>query len=332
MNSLSEVVRAITRAKSVELGEEIQSLWSGYGVIQRAVLRHAGSPSAEQRVVIKHVDLSSARTNRRGWGGSQSHQRKVRSYQVECEFYRLYSQQCDQSCFVPRLVAAHEIDAGGGWVIVLEDLDDLGLDRRASGDDERDIRVCLNWLANFHATFMGSTASGLWQTGTYWHLETRPDELAAMEAGPLKRAATAIDQRLSAATYQTLVHGDAKVANFCFSSKTDERVAAVDFQYVGRGCGMKDVAYFISSCLDERQAAAQETGLLDQYFNELETAIKRRQIELDFESLELEWRRLYPFAWADFCRFLAGWSPNHWKLNEYSNRITQTVLAELDLL
>ena len=45
------------------------------------------------------------------------------------------------------------------------------------------------------------------------------------------------------------MHGDAKLANFLFTSDHSQ-VAGVDFQYVGGGCGMKDVAYLLS-CLDE---------------------------------------------------------------------------------
>ena len=65
---------------------------------------------------------------------------------------------------------------------------------------------------------MGNAATGLWPAGTYWHLETRPDELDAMPDGPLKNSAAMIDRRLNKATYKSLVHGDAKVANFCFSA------------------------------------------------------------------------------------------------------------------
>ena len=70
-----------------------------------------------------------------------------------------------------------------------------------------------------------------------------------MQNADLKKAAQGIDKRLQSARFQTLVHGDAKLANFCFSDVG--QVAAVDFQYVGKGCGMKDVAYFISSCFNE---------------------------------------------------------------------------------
>ena len=332
VNTLSETICRITGAESVVFGDVIQSLWSGYGVIQRATLCGIESQrgDVDVPVVIKHVDISRARANPRGWASDISHQRKVRSYQVEKTFYEAFSEQCKQGCRVPEFLAAEEIEDAGGWVIVMADLNFHGFDGRKMHVEQRDVHACLAWLANFHATFMGNAAAGLWPAGTYWHLETRPDELAAMPDGPLKNSAEKIDRQLNEATYQSLVHGDAKVANFCFSESEPDCVAAVDFQYVGRGCGMKDVAYFISSCLSEDVAARQQDALLGFYFEQLQVALSDRNSDVNFLALESEWRELYPCAWADFCRFLAGWSPGHWKLNSYSERITRSVLEELD--
>ncbi|MCD0462787.1 phosphotransferase [Roseiconus lacunae] len=332
MQSLAEIVRHITGAKSVELGDVIQSLWSGYGVIQRAELVGVEEQEHDRPlgVVIKHVDLSRARSNRRGWGGSISHRRKVKSYQVEKTFYESFANRCDRRCTVPRFVASHEIANSGGWVLILSDLDLEGYDCRKSQANAKDVQACLTWLANFHATFINETGTELWPIGTYWNLDTRPDEFAAMPEGRLKRAAKTIDRRLNEAKFQTLVHGDAKIANFCFEGRARAEVAAVDFQYVGRGCGMKDVAYFISSCFDESEAARQQDALLSFYFEQLENAFAIREIRIDFSALEREWRELYAVAWADFCRFLSGWSPDHWKLNAYSDQVTETVLDQLD--
>ena len=179
---------------------------------------------------------------------------------------------------------------------------------------------------------MGTSANGLWPIGTYWHLETRPDELQAMQDGPLKSAAQQIDDVLNQAKYQTLVHGDAKVANFCFANEpaAEFAVAAVDFQYVGRGVGVKDVAYFISSCLSDSEAERMEESLLNFYFHRLGSALNSQNSDCDPVQVECEWRKLYPFAWADFCRFLQGWSPGHWKLNGYSSRLTKQVMAALN--
>ncbi|MEM8668102.1 MAG: phosphotransferase [Planctomycetota bacterium] len=332
MDEFLETVKQLTGASDVRLGESIQSLWSGYGVIQRAELSGVRVPfgNSPVQVVIKHIDLSQARSNRRGWGGDASHRRKVRSYEVESRFYESFSHQCDDACRVPAFVATHEKSDDRGWIIVLEDLDANGFNRRKKYADQHDIEACLSWLAHFHATFLSNAASGLWPVGTYWHLETRPDEFAAMRNGPLKEYADLIDRRLSNATFQTLVHGDAKLANFCFSDRNHTPVAAVDFQYVGRGCGMKDVAYFISSCLDEREAAAQQDSLLAFYFGQLKSALQSARHAIEFNALEREWRDLYPIAWADFCRFLLGWSPDHWKLNAYSDQMTQAAIDQLE--
>ena len=331
MFELAKTICEITGSSSCQLGEVIQNLWSGYGVIQRVQLDLPEHPSA----IVKHIDLSQARENRRGWSGEVSHQRKVQSYEIEKTFYQSYSDKCF-GCRVPKMIAAFEKPDASGWLLVLEDLDAAGYNLRSSSpktNSRLNLYACLRWLANFHAVFMDCQPRGLWDVGTYWHLATRPDELRAMEDSQLKRLASKIDQRLNAARFQTLVHGDAKLANFCFG-ETDGRndepeVAAVDFQYVGGGCGMKDVAYLVSSCLDGSESESQQNELLDIYFQQLQQSLGSAHPEIDFASLESEWRELYAFAWADFCRFLAGWSPGHWKLNQYNDRVTQSVLAQL---
>ena len=212
---------------------------------------------------------------------------------------------------------------------MLEDLDAAGFDKRYGRTDLDQVRLALRWLAEFHGGWMMEPAEGLWPIGTYWHLATRPDELAAMEPDqPLRLHAEAIDRRLSCCQYRTIVHGDAKVANFCFSESNDA-VAAVDFQYVGGGCGMKDVAYFLGSCLSEGECELHADEMLETYFEALRTSIGRSERSLDAARIESEWRSMYPFAWADFNRFLLGWYPQHQKLHGYSRRMTDEALAML---
>ena len=106
-------------------------------------------------------------------------------------------------------------------------------------------------------------------------------------------------------------------------------MAAVDFQYVGGGCGMKDVAYFLSSCLTSTELETDAAKYLNHYFKRLRNALKGRLKPIEIDTLETEWRQLYAVAWADFFRFLAGWSPQHWKIDRYSDRLTRAVLADL---
>ncbi len=52
---------------------------------------------------------------------------------------------------------------------------------------------------------------------------------------------------------------------------------------------------------------------------------------VDSAALCDAWRRLYPLAWTDFHRFVKGWSPGHWKIHGYSERLAREVLAQLDV-
>ena len=320
---LEAVVLQAARARTIVDTEIVQSLWSGYGQIVRCRLEGGVQPS----VIVKHVRFPDQRHHPYGWSSDRSHQRKLQSYQVETMWYDRYAQVCSDASRVPRCLTlktrADEV------IMVLEDLDASGFAGRHQQVSQVELDACLSWLASFHATFMGERPEGLWATGTYWHLATRPDELDALSDGPLKAAAATIDQRLANSPFQTFVHGDAKLANFCFSADGSQ-AAAVDFQYVGGGCGMKDVAYFISSCLDEDDSESMGPDLLERYFGLLSDALARSGKALDFAALEADWRALYPVAWTDFYRFLQGWSPGHWKLHRYSERLAREVLEALD--
>jgi hypothetical protein len=322
-NDFQEIARRAAGATDIYHIEDIQTLWSGYGKIMRYGLRGC----ERETVVIKHVKLPGQSSHPRGWNTDLSHQRKIRSYHVESAWYREWSEDCDDQCRVPHCLALEESE--DEFLMVLEDLDANGFALRKNSVSMNEMQTCLRWLANFHANFMGRTPVGLWPVGTYWHLDTRPDELAALEDRELKAAAAAIDQALNSARYQTLVHGDAKLANFCFSASGDQ-VAAVDFQYVGGGCGIKDVAYFIGSCLYDDDCERYEKDLLDYYFAQLAKALEQRGSTADTESVEQEWRLLYPLAWTDFHRFMKGWSPGHWKIHSYSERMARSVVAQLN--
>jgi len=324
---ISAVLTA-TGAKAIDSASVIQSLWSGYGEIVRLEL----SGSDHSSVIVKHIKLPDGGDHPRGWNTGLSHQRKIRSYQIEAYFYQHYAALCDDNSVVPTCLAVHAETSE--TILVLTDLDAAGFDIRKNNVETQDIHACLDWLANFHATFLNSDAQGLWECGSYWHLDTRPDELAALDDAALRKAAPLIDQQLKDARYQTLIHGDAKLANFCFrqsstADKTSAKVAAVDFQYVGRGSGMKDVAYFLGSCLNEDDCEAMESELLDYYFSALIERVQQKGHAPDVTDLESEWRRLYPLAWADFHRFIKGWSPGHWKINSYSERLTADVIKNL---
>ena len=328
-----QLVLSTTGADAIAHSTVIQSLWSGYGQIVRLEL----IGGAHSSVIIKHIKLPDGGNHPRGWNTGLSHQRKIRSYQIEAHWYQHFAEHCNNNCVVPTCLAVQTLE--NETVLILTDLDAAGFDIRKDSVELNDIYACLDWLASFHAAFLGNNGDGLWECGTYWHLDTRPDELAALNDVALRQAAPLIDQALRQARYQTLVHGDAKLANFCFSpiSSQGAKVAAVDFQYIGRGCGMKDVAYFLGSCLNEDECEVMETELLDYYFSILVKRLKNSESSesknasaINTTELEQEWRALFPVAWADFHRFIKGWSPGHWKINSYSERLTADVIKLLE--
>lgn len=95
---------------------------------------------------------------------------------------------------------------------------------------------------------------------------------------------------------------------------------------------MQDLAYFIGSCFHEEDCEKQTPSILDHYFKTLRSALFQSDPATDLDAIEADWRRLFPVAWTDFHRFLKGWSPGHWKIHGYSERLAQQVIAQLDNL
>lgn len=317
-----ERIKHLLGASSINGIEKLQSLWSGYGGIYRVGLEGYRAPS----VIVKLIELKGSKDHPRGWATDTSHQRKLKSYIVESEWYESYSKALSQDIKIPQLLFNEREEKI--QILAMEDL------RQAYPNLKdnctlNEVFSVVKWLAGFHAHFLGVKPKGLWPVGTYWHLDTRPDEFNAMEDSFLKTNAYKIDAALNNATFQTIIHGDAKVANFCFSPD-NKKVAAVDFQYVGGGIGVKDLAYFLGSCLSDEECSLFEEELLNSYFSELKANLKHWKIE-ELNALEQEWRKLYPVAWADFNRFLLGWMPTHQKLHEFALSKNEEALQALAL-
>ncbi len=290
--------------------EHLQTLWGGYGEVAR--VRLVGAPSTS--AILKRVDPRPA--------SGRSHARKLHSYAVERAFYLRHATKLDNATRIAGCLAAEETSTG--WRFLLEDLDAAGFAGRASALNAAQTARCLEWLARFHATFLGAAPEGLWEEGSYWHLATRPDELAVLTEPRLREAAAKLDDALTGARFRTLVHGDAKPANFCFAPR-DAAVAAVDFQYVGGGAGVRDVAYLLFAARGWGGGVRDEGARLDHYFAVLRESIGDARVDRD--ALEAEWRALYPVARADFLRFLAGWSPGAGSLRDYRDALADPAVA-----
>ncbi len=320
--SLSHFICTATNAKSIEKIESVQELWSGYGNILRCHL--VGGDAST--VILKWVTPPVKINHPRGWNSSISKQRKTHSYKVEDYWYAHWSIHCDEHCRVPKYIESDSNENQS--VILLEDLDTAGFNFRFDTLTRVGMEACLRWLAAFHAKFLNEVPKGLWNVGSYWNLETRMEEYDSMSSSVLKNKAHEIDAKLNAARYKTVIHGDAKIANFCFSQNQNQ-VSSLDFQYVGGGVGVKDLAYFLGSCLNNEELFTYHSSYLDCYFKYLRKFSKTKLGEAEFSHLELEWRELYSVSIADFTRFLEGWKPGHWKINEYTKSQVKLALQSL---
>ncbi len=274
--NLLETVCALTGAASARRRMRLQSLWRGYGEVVMVSLEGGPAPT----VVVKHVRPPNS-----------AHPRKLQSYIVETAWY------AHARPTGPRIPLCHGATTDGHErVVVLEDLHAAGFKRTLSANDPRQIVAALEWLAHLHATHLGPPPEHLWPVGTYWHLGTRTAELKATPDPRWHTRAPKLDAALRGARFQTVVHGDAKPANFLWSPQ-NASVAAVDFQYVGGGPGIRDVVYLLDT---------DDPGdtRLEPYFRALRHALPPH---VDAPALEQEWRALVPVAAEDFERFLAGW-------------------------
>jgi len=102
-------------------------------------------------------------------------------------WYQQWSSMCSASYRVPLCLAVESRQ--DEMFMLLEDLDDSGFPVRKSQVSMIEIKACLSWLA----IFMGKQPDKLWEVGAYWHLETRPDELQALQNMPLKKHALRLE-------------------------------------------------------------------------------------------------------------------------------------------
>jgi len=279
-------------------------LWAGMGHVYELSF---GKPT--ETFVVKCVDPDPSQVD--SLGG----RRKAASYQVEANFYENYATDLldDHDLPLPR---PYHVEHNGNQTIIC--MSKLGHDGRHGNCYAEE--AVIKWLARLHASTWKINAEGLQSIGSYWYLDTRPDEHADMPRtgwqGRLKRAARAIDSRLQRDSMQCIIHGDAKEANILWTENGE--VAMCDFQYCGKGPPTRDLAYFLCSSTN----ADDEDTLLHVYHEKLVKLLpdttSKPSLEQLKESLEL--------AFCDYARFMAGWG--YWG-NDVSRRVV-AVLNRLD--
>lgn len=301
----------------IEIGNILTPLWGGCGSIVQSRLDN-------KPCVIKAIKIPDHINHPRIKQSEFAVKRKQHSYSVEYTFYTFYSQYLPKHAQSIECIRA--INKNDEYALVFKDFTQYGFTQARL----QHIKAILKWLAHFHAFNLSKSTDGLWQQGNYWHLSTRPDEFNKLKdnlakKSDIKNAAHKIDEQLQSCVYKTLIHGDAKLANFAANEKGEIR--GYDFQYIGAGCGIIDVMYFMTSCLSDAQLHKCADIYITYYFDNLKSAITTYHPLAPVGKIADDWLALWPAAWADFYRFLAGWSPEHQKINSYMQQQVNSWLA-----
>ena len=308
--------------------QEVCGLWAGMGSIYEV------TACGGESFMVKRVRCGADVTSR-------SDLRKRDSYHVEAAFYGsggVARELLAAGCVVPTPLRV-EIDPHSNDVtICMSKLEGGG---GGGGLGPTRSKAVLSWLARLHALFWGAAradnavARGLQPQGSYWHLDTRPDEHAAMPRrgweGRLRLAARSIDRRLKASPFQTVVHGDLKDANIMFA--TDGTPQIYDFQYAGKGACGRDLAYFLTCGSDCATSMPEIVGLLEHYRKELTRLLTTAAAEGAAGSsgppppTADQLMDLVLLSIADLGRWMSGWG---WWGHDRRELITSGVLDVLD--
>lgn len=277
-------------------------LWAGMGHVYEVSFGR----NANDKFIVKSVDPSQITD-------SIGDCRKAASYKVEANFYQQYADNLMDVHELP-LPRPYHVERNGNQTIIC--MPKLKPGSRNGGKVEEKV---VKWLARLHAATWGSNAEGLQHIGSYWYLDTRPEEHANMPRtgwqGRLKHAARAIDSRLQRDPMQCIIHGDAKEANILWTDVGE--LAMCDFQYCGKGPPTRDLAYFFCSSTNPED----EDALLQVYYEELIKLLPDTVTKPTFEKLQ----ESLEVAFCDYARFMAGWG---W----WGNDILRRVLAFLNRL
>ena len=295
--------------------KQLCRLWAGFGIVNEI------TTGTMQTFVVKKVVLPSDCT-------SIGDERKKQSYECEAHFYEngMASRLHEIGCIVP--VPLH-VQSGGSVTIAMTKLDGISA---SGGINFKQAVACMQWFARLHSEFWGNeradaaVALGIQQQGTYWYLDTRPDEFATMPShgweGRLKLAAAKIDECLKSDTcFQTICHGDAKSANMLFKKEEREEdewtVQMYDFQYCGKASFGKDLAYFFICALSDSN---EEEALMQVYYEVLQEELQRKWNEKCPELKELQ--DVVDLCVCDLGRWMSGWG---WWGHDVSERIMRVL-------
>ncbi|KAJ5305816.1 hypothetical protein PENANT_c015G01316 [Penicillium antarcticum] len=193
--------------------------------------------------------------------------------------------------------------------------------------------------------------TGMWLNGGYTYLATRRTEYQSLVEDtdsewsellcePFEGSSLSVAEMAalfltpSGRPMESYIHGDVKSENL-FTNRSGEKVAFFDFQYVGLGLGVCDLAKLFTCSVP--------LGMLvddDEYFSKTLSMCdgERRLLEyyhkgliLDGQTDAYDWatfRRHWETALVDWCRFQASWG--FWGNTEWLEARVRSIVGDRD--
>jgi hypothetical protein len=301
--ALSLAQSAYPDVTSIQSQTQIATLWAGMGSIVHLQCKDASGGT--KTLIAKHIKCSSPR--------SFGDKRKRDSYHVEASFYGSeYNKELSERHICCR--GLHTEDDGNGEITILM----TPLPNSTVHYMKDDVaKAAVRSVSLLHSYFWGNekaeaaVEAGLAAQGTYWYLDTRPDEYESMNkyglSGKLRKAARVIDEALKSHQYQTICHGDLKACNMSIS-ESSSYVTFIDFQYMGKACPAKDLAYLFccGMDIDDDLEERQERGMLELYIQELTANGIGKDGKTLVPTLN-ELTEALDLAYCDLYRWMLGW-------------------------
>jgi len=211
------------------------------------------------------------------------------SYEREMCFY----QEAAQESPLPVPICHYAgVDMESGWhILLLEDLAPAHSGSRTRGCSQTEARIAIHHIARFHAhwwenpgldmfkwlartgipgdTELARFREQLWPAFLRKLSEPLPDEV--MEIGELLGEHKGwIARHLFTWKPETLLHSDYHLENMMFGATGEQAFFVVDWQFVRRGRGIWDVAYFLSENMVPEDRQAIEMNILHDYLRILD--------------------------------------------------------------
>ncbi|KAM0287999.1 hypothetical protein ACHAQH_000067 [Verticillium albo-atrum] len=236
------------------------------------------------------------------------------------------------------VLTSEQVDSALAW------LGRFHAESQSWSDGER-AECVLPPLQEAHRRGEGSRGTKIWLNGGYTYLATRLKEYASLEEDEDSEWASAFcghDEELGGGIAkavaevlkptgrraESIIHGDVKSENL-FTTADGDKVAFFDFQYVGLGLGVCDLAKLFTCSVPLRLITNSDQWEIAMEDGEKELLKRYRTALLQGDDDSYPWDefvRHWECALVDWCRFQASWG--FWGNTEWLEARVRSILSD----